>query len=82
MKTRITKCILGVIAFTFVLTGCSKNSDELSSITSIKTSVGYIVKDGYLLFDSRESYISTIDKVANFTDLERNKWETEIGFLS
>ena len=34
MKQKLMKSILGLLAFTFVLTGCSSNEDALASVQS------------------------------------------------
>ena len=37
MKIKIAKSIFGALAIIFALTGCSKNSDELASVSTTKT---------------------------------------------
>lgn len=81
MKYKLNKYVLGIITFTVLMSSCDKSSEDLSSLVS-KSTTGYVVRDGYLVFDSKESFSKTINNIINLTEAARNKWENEIGFNS
>jgi hypothetical protein len=75
---------LSSFAFIFVLTSCDKNSEGLAPVVTnkITASIGYVVRDGYMVFDSKESFSKTINSIINLSETDRNKWENEISFNS
>lgn len=82
MKYKSYKLVLVLLTINLLLTNCDKNESQFEPIVTQKSETGYVVRDGYLVFDSKESFIKTLDMVANITDDERRKWEIKIGFLS
>jgi len=75
MKFKITKCIFAVLAFTFVLTGCSNENEEGElSIASEKLDI--------LTFATQEDFDKTLVKVNAMTKEQRKAWEKEQGFES
>jgi hypothetical protein len=74
MKVRLIKYILGISAITFVMTGCSKNEDELASVVSNKQDI--------LTFKTAEEFNTTIQKVNSMKLDERVAWEKSQGFKS
>lgn len=73
MKIKLTRCFLALIAFTFVLTGCSNNED----VATIKNT-----ESGILTFASVQDFQSTVQKVSSMTSEERLAWEKSKGFKS
>jgi hypothetical protein len=74
MKINLVKYILGVLAFTFVLTGCSKNEDALTTVVSNKQDI--------MTFKSVEEFNTTVQKVNSMNPEERRTWEKSQGFKS
>ncbi len=81
MKFKITKCIFAVLAFTFVLTGCS-NENELASVATTKVEEGYVVNDGYVKFKNRNEYRALYSKLSSASDLELSIWTNNLPFKS
>jgi len=82
MKSKMTSYILVIISLTLVISGCSDNIDEINTDLTTQNSKGFVVENGFLKFESRETFGNSINKIINKSDSERNKWEKEIGFLS
>ncbi len=82
MKYKLKKYVLGMLAITFVLTGCSKNEDALATIASTKVTEGYVVKDGYIKFDNKESYLKVYKKLSTASELELKIWNSNLPFKS
>jgi len=73
MKIKLTKYILGILAFTFMLTGCSKNEDALSLTQNVEDiqNVGGILK-----FKNQAVFEATIDS------LKKMDTQKQIEFLA
>lgn len=65
MKIKLTKYIVAVLAVTFVLTGCSKNSEELASVKSTKQDI--------LTFSNVDEFNSTLQK-SEYNEIRRKKY--------
>src|ERR1035437_8784119 len=74
MKIKFIKYILGALAFTFVLVGCSKNEDALSTVASNKQDI--------LIFKTAEEFHTTLNKVDSMKPEERIGFEKSKGFKS
>ena len=74
MKIRLIKYALSILAITFVMTSCSKTSDELASVASTKQDI--------LTFKTTEEFNSTVQKVNSMKTDERISWEKSQGFKS
>lgn len=74
MKIKLTKCILALIAFTFVLTGCSNNDEAISTIQPANQEI--------LTFSSDQDYQNALEKVSAMSKTERLAWEKSKGFKS
>ncbi|MBN2764797.1 MAG: hypothetical protein JXR27_00370 [Paludibacteraceae bacterium] len=72
MKYKSYKLVLVLLTINLLLTNCDKNESQFEPIVTQKSEAGYVVRDGYLVFDSKESFIKTLDMVANITDDERS----------
>lgn len=64
MKIKLTKYILSILAITFVITSCSKTSDELATVTSNKQDI--------LTFKTVDEFNTTVQKVNSMKADERN----------
>lgn len=67
------------IAIVVFFLACEK---ELCYVEPTPESQGLSVINGYLVFENNESFFKTTDFIANLSDNEREKWESEIGFKS
>jgi hypothetical protein len=74
MKYKLNKYVLGILAITFVMTSCSKTSDELASVASTKQNI--------LTFKTVEEFNTTVQKVNSMKPEERVAWEKSKGFKS
>ncbi len=69
--------------FTIVFTSCNKNEELLPIISEEAISMpDYKVRDGFLVFANRESFVETIKFIGNLSISEREQWESKIGFQS
>jgi hypothetical protein len=73
MKQKLMKSILGLLAFTFVLTGCSSNEDALASVQS---EVNIQNVGGILKFKDQAVFDATVDSLSK---MDKNQ---QIAFLS
>jgi len=71
-----------ILSFLYALTiSCEKEQSD-SYVKSTIESKELSVINGYLVFSNNESFLKTTDYIANLSDNEREKWESEIGFKS
>ena len=82
MKYKLKKYVLGLLAITLIITSCDKNEEQIASLNTQKNELGYKVKNGYLAFDNKESFIKTVEFVSKMNDKQRRNWEASIGFES
>ncbi|MHB9140807.1 MAG: hypothetical protein ACYC25_02910 [Paludibacter sp.] len=82
MKIKLTKYAFAVLAITFALTSCSKNSDELATIVQDKTTEGYVVKDGYIKFNSIKDYQNLYEKISKLSEKDLDLWNKSLPFKS
>jgi hypothetical protein len=83
MKAKCFKKILYVLILPVIITLTSCESEPVA-LTSAPTSITpeFAVKDGILVFETYESYLSVINTIAQLPDKERENWEKSNGFLS
>ncbi len=61
--------------FTIVFTSCNKNEELLPIISEEAISMpDYKVRDGFLVFANRESFVETIKFIGNLSISEREQW--------
>lgn len=73
--------ILGVVAFTFVLTGCSNNEDALASVQK-KSTLGYEVLDGTVKFENYKTYDAVCNKMYEMSYSELENWRSTLKISS
>jgi hypothetical protein len=77
-----TLSVLLILSVSYILvSSCEKEKVERKTDNE-STKSAFIVQDGILMFESTNSYLETIDAIANLSDKEREIWEEGIGFLS
>lgn len=73
--------ILGVVASTFVLTGCSSNEDALASVQK-KSTLGYEVLDGTVKFENYKAYDAVCNKMYEMSYSELENWRSALKISS
>lgn len=74
--------LLAVMAVIFA--SCEKEDLEKKNfyISQNSFNTDYFVRDGYLVFKNKTSFIKTVNQIINLNDGVRKKWEETIGFQS
>jgi len=73
---------IAIIAIIFVFSSCEKNELSFKPEVVPKAEVDFEVRDGYLVFKSKEAFRRSINTIINLTESNREKWEKGIGFMS
>lgn len=79
MKTNYIKILF---IFLIILASYACKDNELTVLDTSNTSEGYFVRDGYLVFESKESFRNSINTILNLSEKDRKSWEEKIGFVS
>jgi hypothetical protein len=70
----------GLLFLIFI--SCERIESENPHKSTASTKTEFSVINGYLVFESKASFLKTSDRIANLSDKEREKWENKIGFYS
>ncbi len=81
-KLKLSFAAILIFLTVFFIKSCEKQIIEKEEINQEENKMGLHTTDGYLVFESIESFINTTDKIANLNNTERAKWERKIGFKS
>jgi hypothetical protein len=66
-----------------VFTSCNKNEEPLPITSEAALSMfDYKVRDGFLVFSNKESFVKTTKFIGSLSDIEKQQWESKIGFQS
>ncbi len=77
------KYLFFLAIFSITLTSCNKNEEPLPITSEAVISMpDYKVRDGFLIFSNKESFVKTTRFIGNLSDTERQQWESKIGFQS
>lgn len=73
--------LFALVAFT--LTSCDKSEEPLSITSENAIDMpNYKVREGFLVFANVGSFIEATKFIGNLSDIERDQWESKIGFKS
>lgn len=73
MKYKLNKYVLGIIAFTFLMSSCD-NDDVIPTLQPVNQDI--------LTFSSEQDFQNTLQKVSAMKSEERTAWEKSKGFKS
>lgn len=71
-----------VTIVTIIFSSCEKQIEVQPEVQIEVTNNEFSVIDGYLSFNSNESFIETVNSISSHTLIERAAWEKKMGFLS
>lgn len=62
------------------MTSCGKNEVELASVAPIINTNDYIVENGIIKFDNKESYLKVYNRLSTASELELKIWNNNLPF--